>query len=273
MANFIINNIKVRDKIEEFKEAFLGEDGKVDFNKVIPQPKDLDIDSGSRSWREDMQYFSMEELLLAKQLLPIFVGIYNMSKIKTQDDFVKEVENYTIYDRMFMSTIDLNYYSNSLDNFFKEVELKARGFYNIKKYGSTDWYNWRIANWGTKWNASPDSCIVEMDESKGELYLSFTTAWDAPFNIYSKLAERFDFSVCYSDEDKAGSNKGLLIYKNGKLNTADYFDYLNEDDSYLMGCIIWGEDEETLQSEMDELELNYGLNHFSQLQEQVAQFI
>ena len=43
---------------------------------------------------------------------------------------------------------------------------------NLKNYGSKDWYDWCVKNWGTKWNA----CGTEFDESN-PTQIKFDTAW------------------------------------------------------------------------------------------------
>ncbi len=49
------------------------------------------------------------------------------------------------------------------------------------KYGFDNWYDWRIANWDTKWNSY--DVDVELDEMD-RLYVSFLTAWSLPnFNL------------------------------------------------------------------------------------------
>ena len=53
-------------------------------------------------------------------------------------------------------------------------------------YGHDNWYDWRIANWGTKWN----SYDCELDESQvdlGILDYRFDTAWAPPEAIYRTL--------------------------------------------------------------------------------------
>ena len=55
----------------------------------------------------------------------------------------------------------------------------------------TDWYNWRIANWGTKWDTSDctdNGICVEGDESYIEY--RFSTAWSPPIEALDVLAEK-----------------------------------------------------------------------------------
>ena len=57
-----------------------------------------------------------------------------------------------------------------------------------KQFGHNNWYDWRRANWGTKWN----SYQCSLDDSmirEGVLVYCFMTAWSPPEGIYEKLLE------------------------------------------------------------------------------------
>ena len=53
------------------------------------------------------------------------------------------------------------------------------------KYGTDNWYDWSVENWGTKWNAV-DSKVFQDNHI---LRYSFDTAWDAPREIVETLRE------------------------------------------------------------------------------------
>ena len=49
---------------------------------------------------------------------------------------------------------------------------------------SESWYDWRLQNWGTKWN----SYDFELDdESESKLQVRFLTAWSPPHEIFIAL--------------------------------------------------------------------------------------
>ena len=75
-----------------------------------------------------------------------------------------------------------------------------------------DWYEWHIANWGTKWNAYDGYTII----GKTQLTFVFNTAWSMPTQIYSLLGElcvksKYSMEIRYADEN-IGHNCGIITY-------------------------------------------------------------
>ena len=58
------------------------------------------------------------------------------------------------------------------------------------------WYEWRVGNWGTKWDADCYRYYSADDLQKfadaGEISVSFATAWEAPLGFLQTLAEKYD---------------------------------------------------------------------------------
>ncbi len=50
------------------------------------------------------------------------------------------------------------------------------------------WWDWRVQNWGTKWN-SYDCEVIEMDDDQVEY--TFSTAWSPPEGVIEKLREQY----------------------------------------------------------------------------------
>jgi hypothetical protein len=79
-----------------------------------------------------------------------------------------------------------------------------------QKFGATDWYNWQIENWGTKWNASES---INFGDG-----IEFNTAWSTPFNLIIALSKKYpevSINVRYADED-FGYNVGEYTLLNGE---------------------------------------------------------
>lgn len=75
-----------------------------------------------------------------------------------------------------------------------------------------DWYEWRLAYWGTKWNAYDGYTII----GKTQLTFVFNTAWCIPTQIYSLLGalcvkSKYSMEIRYADE-AIGHNCGIITY-------------------------------------------------------------
>ena len=93
-----------------------------------------------------------------------------------------------------------------------------------KVHGYVDWYDWRCAKWGTKWN------VCHYRHQGGEVW--FETAWSHPWPVLEALSRQFPdcvFAVSYADED-IGSNAGAYDMAFSHWGCAE--DYILRDGSY-----------------------------------------
>jgi len=53
------------------------------------------------------------------------------------------------------------------------------------------WYDWRVNNWGTKWDIELNDVTIgtHFDGSGKTLYAEFDSAWSPPIEAYNKLRE------------------------------------------------------------------------------------
>ena len=114
------------------------------------------------------------------------------------------------------------------------------------KYGDRNWYDWSLANWGTKWNA-----IDPVEYGDG---VSFQTAWSHPSPVIEELSTMFpddEIRVAYADED-IGYNLGVYSIKNGEVTDYHVSD-LPESIRFEVAShifygdslkTVWGEDED-----------------------------
>jgi len=57
---------------------------------------------------------------------------------------------------------------------------------NREKYGYGSWYDFNIANWGTKWDVNSDNVAIE---DANTVSASFDSAWSPPITAYERLME------------------------------------------------------------------------------------
>jgi len=93
----------------------------------------------------------------------------------------------------------------------------------LEAYGFTGWYGWRVANWGTKWDISPDDASINIVEYKGnrnkkKFLTTFDTAWSPPLGVLHKLSERFpELEIKVAFFEGGCCFKGTAKFKGGEL--------------------------------------------------------
>jgi hypothetical protein len=102
------------------------------------------------------------------------------------------------------------------------------------RYGETNnnWYNWNVANWGTKWDAREGE--IGEPFTVGEhtsLTITFQTAWSPPepaFAALSTMYPELTFSMSYTDESGwfgEGYAKDGEFYEELYVEPASHADY------------------------------------------------
>lgn len=64
----------------------------------------------------------------------------------------------------------------------RDADLGARF---MEQYGATDWYNWQVQNWGTKWDVCAENGVDVVNVNT--ITASFESAWAPPTQAYEKL--------------------------------------------------------------------------------------
>lgn len=115
------------------------------------------------------------------------------------------------------------------------------------KFKMPDWYEWRIANWGTKWDFGYDTDRgLQPTRVDNEVTVRFDTAWSPPIGLYECLnalgysvqAYYFEPGMCFAGEWIDGED---TYYENDVSSFSDMIlelfdvDAYNEDDG---GIII-----------------------------------
>ena len=99
----------------------------------------------------------------------------------------------------------------------EEVQAKREEQYelNRQKYGFKDWYDWSIANWGTKWSDCETQLVYQVPT---ELVYAFDTAWGPPIELIEKLSAKYPtltFRIVY--EELGMGFMGLQEMRDGEL--------------------------------------------------------
>lgn len=240
MPNWVTNKVKFKSRGKEIIDKIISTDNDeeyVDFNKIIPRPKTLNITSGGND-RYAMQY-----ALLKMSVSKFKKTIKRLEEIPTSfyGNYFAKIYNHKRYTLAELEEVAKEFKKKIKDKDpLDEVDYKELGIKNLKdlgnvyinnilQYGADSWYDWCCENWGTKWNAT-NTYIVDDTE------IEFSTAWSCPVNIFKELSRQFsgvEIVVEFADED-IGSNCGKITFLNGEIE--EYIDMDGDTDFALEVC-------------------------------------
>jgi hypothetical protein len=95
------------------------------------------------------------------------------------------------------------------------------------------WYNWNVANWGTKWNCGDvwHDRTTEQITEEGRTSYNFDTAWSPASPVIEALAEQFPTLTITHRYCEAGMGfAGEVVYERGSFVSQD--EYSSGNDSF-----------------------------------------
>ena len=115
MPNYVQNILSFdgdQDQVSRLFSAIQGENGPMDFNKLIPMPPELEIEASSRTTAGLKKYMEF------------------------------------IVDHGFSTEREPAYLNAHLEIDREEWALGKQAFHNLQNFGYPTWYEWRNQNWG-----------------------------------------------------------------------------------------------------------------------------
>lgn len=204
MPNWCYNKVYMKDLAN--KNIF-NEEGRFDFNKLIPMPEELEDAVGDDS--ADLAHYYVGRLFLN-------LDCYSFGwNAELREILAKKVND--VYERY----IGKKYYTeiptrDSEGKYFiineeKLFEFGKEEFDRIVKYGAVSWYDWSCKNWGTKWNCNSE-------QYTSDYWMEFQTAWAPPTPVMLELSRQNPTSLIthyYIDEGYCFA--GYSLYLNGQI--------------------------------------------------------
>ena len=167
--------------------------GSFDFNKLLPMPKELDMEAGTRT---------DQGLKLVSEYHHALTDLEKQKPVLTPEDYAAKLRQCKgMYRRKRMADLET-------------WVLGEKAYSNIQRFGSPTWYEWCNQNWGTKWNAYQPRPLGENSDT-----MEFYTAWDSVPKMVMLLSRKYPeqrITYRWADED-IGHNVGTFTLKAGEL--------------------------------------------------------
>lgn len=171
MPNWVTTHARFtgnQTEIDKMRKFMKGKESVFDFNRLIPMPKSLNIESGSS---ED----------IARACARARKAGHTTCEEYSSRDWVQQRHT-------FNEWADIGDVYES----------------NIKKYGCSTWYDWHCYHWGTKWNACEPCWSPDGKSLSFETAWSFA---EPVFNKLAEKFPNIEIYVEFADED-IGNNCG-----------------------------------------------------------------
>jgi hypothetical protein len=90
---------------------------------------------------------------------------------------------------------------------------------------STGWYDWRVENWGTKWDIKATSSeIFSFSEGIYAVDYNFDSAWAPPTEVFVVLSKTFPEIVIHLSYDEPGMDfSGYAVISQGEIVDEEQF--------------------------------------------------
>ena len=127
--------------------------------------------------------------------------------------------------------------------------------------GHTNWYDWAVSRWGTKWDVSLEGLeFVDNGDGTAEITGYFDSAWAPPIEAYNRFLDDMsncsidasyhepgmDFAGFYVDGDDDYLENLHEEYKLPKDEQSDLFKRIDEEYNLSENYDMWDEDEELI---------------------------
>lgn len=206
MPNHVTNELTASKAV---LDAIASEESAIDFRKIIPRP----------------DVFDCEPTSCVIDWARIAVGVVNITTLRahTPDPIkafnagdygaaAKRLEQSNIIKLMTDGPFPKDFNGKDFDDFIHCIRA-------IKEFGHASWYEWSIANWGTKWNAYSTKRVSDTT-------VRFETAWSMPSKAITALAAIYPdetIRIRWADED-FGNNAGDITIKATEVISGGVFD-------------------------------------------------
>ncbi len=101
-----------------------------------------------------------------------------------------------------------------------------------EKYGASNWYDWQVTNWGTKWDVE-----ATVDDNDSAFFITFDSAWAPPCQAIASLAKMFpdlNFALTYHEPGMGFAGTFSVV---GSVIDDDCVDLGKNKEAYRQFCL------------------------------------
>lgn len=225
MPDFVINKLTVsnttQERFHQIAEYVMTGGADFSFNCVIPMPRELDVIDDHRCAQFEEMYWKFcgpesrwsDVLNISKQeyekirMTPIMERNLSAMGFRPMTNSEVTTEERAILEMRFQMS------RARMDN-VSPLAYGHRLIMNRLIFGAPTWHGWRIAHWGTKWDA------ISSEVLPAGFGWSFSTVMmpcDPIVKALSVIFPEAEFTLEHADEEGEGLGCGVVKYQNGDI--------------------------------------------------------
>lgn len=151
----------------------------------------------------------------------IALGLYPMPNDITYVMGTSGSEQYAVLqEKVVRPPSTMNYVNGNYDERIKFVDLTTgEKQLLMEDHGATNWYDWNIQNYGTKWG-DVDTELVTHEDSKLEFV--FRSPWNHSAVLAQRISEDYKATVELKHFSIENWEKGSFVFDEGKMMKSEY---------------------------------------------------
>ena len=230
MPNWCVNQVDVKGDeadVARLIELVKGEEDAFDFSKIVPPP-----DSPFYSVSDKQNHFQCG-------CEPVYVELPHLPEVVSYtdsdgNDVMRKQGEWQVNGLPLKKSFE----SNGTIQDITHIGFGGKEVCPIhdkdKNSSHPDWwYNWNVANWGTKWNCGEvwhDRTTEQITEA-GRTSYNFDTAWSPASPVIEALAEQFPtLTITHRYCEGGMGYAGEVVYERGSFVSQD--EYSSGNDSF-----------------------------------------
>lgn len=124
-----------------------------------------------------------------------------------------------------------------------EIDPAHPDLHKDTTYRMPGWWDFRVGNWGTKWEINCDLEMLDIDDEELSITMHFDSAWSPPTGVYEAAVDqgwKVDATYCEPGCDFIGyfnNEEYEVTFALGDRTSTDAPEWLIDDYSYEYDCI------------------------------------
>lgn len=179
------------------------------------------------------------EIIGAKETLEEIIKKGSEGTFTIGSDWNKDIMNYEKFEKKpnvfsFDNFVPTPQFDPNAEDKTKSLEQKVAEWNKGSSGNFDNWYDWRVGNWGTKWDLDQEGAtqiteITKTGDGQFRFGIGSSTAWGPALEFFTKLSGLYGVKVVYRYAEEGMAFFGKAVMENGELISDSYREITSED--------------------------------------------